>query len=183
MELLSFIINLQFTFLWSCQLVLWSVCLGFPGGQWLRIYLQSRRFWFRQSLGQKDSLEKEMATHSRILAWTISWTEEPASPSPWGHKRVKHDWLHGISRDPVTQGSNLGLPHCRQTLYHLSHQWFETRGQAITALYFGLSFAVTCVMQSSLSPHKTFGKHTFLTNTFEVIVVLVSQVPREGITQ
>ena len=30
-----------------------------------------------QSLGQEDPLEKEMATHSRILSWRISWTEEP----------------------------------------------------------------------------------------------------------
>ena len=30
-----------------------------------------------QSLGQEDSLEEEMATHSRILAWEIPWTEEP----------------------------------------------------------------------------------------------------------
>ena len=30
-----------------------------------------------QSLDQEDSLEKEIATHSRILAWRIPWTEEP----------------------------------------------------------------------------------------------------------
>ena len=30
-----------------------------------------------QSLGQEDTLKKEMATHSRILAWRITWTEEP----------------------------------------------------------------------------------------------------------
>jgi len=30
-----------------------------------------------QSLGQEDPVEKEMATHSRILAWKIPWTEEP----------------------------------------------------------------------------------------------------------
>jgi len=30
-----------------------------------------------QSVGQKDPLEKEMATHSSILAWRIPWTEEP----------------------------------------------------------------------------------------------------------
>ena len=30
-----------------------------------------------QSLGWEDPLEKEMATHSSILAWKISWTEEP----------------------------------------------------------------------------------------------------------
>ena len=38
-----------------------------------------------QSLGQEDSLEKEMATHSTILALRIPWMEEPGS-SPWGHK-------------------------------------------------------------------------------------------------
>ena len=39
-----------------------------------------------QSLGQKDPLEKEMATHSSILAWRIPWTESLAGYSPWGHK-------------------------------------------------------------------------------------------------
>ena len=36
--------------------------------------MQGMRF---QSLAQKDPLEKEMATHSNILDWKISWTEEP----------------------------------------------------------------------------------------------------------
>ena len=39
-----------------------------------------------QSVGQEDSLEKEMATHSSILAWRIPWTEELAGYSPWGCK-------------------------------------------------------------------------------------------------
>ena len=39
-----------------------------------------------QSLGWEDPLEKEMATHSSILAWRIPWTEEPGGFSPWGHK-------------------------------------------------------------------------------------------------
>ena len=39
-----------------------------------------------QSLGQKDPLEKEMATHSSILAWKIPWTEEPGGPQTMGHK-------------------------------------------------------------------------------------------------
>ena len=40
-----------------------------------------------QSLGREDPLEKEMATHSSILAWRIPWTEEPGGlHSPWGHK-------------------------------------------------------------------------------------------------
>ena len=37
------------------------------------------------SLGQEDPLEKEMETHSSILAWEIPWTEE-AGGLPWGHK-------------------------------------------------------------------------------------------------
>ena len=38
-----------------------------------------------QSLGQEDSLEKGMTTHSIILAWRIPWTEEPSRLSPWGN--------------------------------------------------------------------------------------------------
>ena len=41
--------------------------------------------------GLGRSLEKEMATHSRILAWEISWIEEPDGLSPWGHKRVGYN--------------------------------------------------------------------------------------------
>ena len=36
------------------------------------------------SLGREDPLEKEMATHSSILAWKIPWTEELVGCSPWG---------------------------------------------------------------------------------------------------
>ena len=39
-----------------------------------------------QSLGRKDLLEKEMATHSSILAWKIPWTEKPGIYRPWGRK-------------------------------------------------------------------------------------------------
>ena len=38
------------------------------------------------SLGQEDPLEKVMATHSSILAWEISQTEEPGGYRPWGRK-------------------------------------------------------------------------------------------------
>ena len=40
-----------------------------------------------QSLGQEDPLEKEMATHSRILAWRIPWTEEPGKLQYTGLQR------------------------------------------------------------------------------------------------
>ena len=42
--------------------------------------------WVRPP-GQEDPLEKEMVTHSGLLAWEIPWTEEPGGPhSPWAHK-------------------------------------------------------------------------------------------------
>ena len=43
------------------------------------------------SLGQEDLLEKEMATHSSIVAWKIPWTEEPGRLQSMGSQRVGHD--------------------------------------------------------------------------------------------
>ena len=44
-----------------------------------------------QSLGQEDLLEKEVVTHSSILAWKIPWTEEPGRLQSMGSERVGHD--------------------------------------------------------------------------------------------
>ena len=54
-----------------------------------------------QSLGRKDLLEKEMATHSSILAWKIPWTEEPGRLQSMGLQRVgqgfsKQDYPSGL---------------------------------------------------------------------------------------
>ena len=46
-----------------------------------------------RSLGQENPLEKEMATHSSILAWKISWTEEPGGLQSMGSQTVEHDWV------------------------------------------------------------------------------------------
>ena len=43
------------------------------------------------SLGLEDPLEKEMATHSSILAWKIPWTEEPGGLQSIASHRVRHD--------------------------------------------------------------------------------------------
>ena len=43
------------------------------------------------SLGQEDPLEKGMATHSKILAWRVPWTEEPGRLQSMGLQRVGHD--------------------------------------------------------------------------------------------
>ena len=52
--------------------------------------------WVR-SLGREDPLEKEMATHSSILAWRIPWTEEPGGLQSTGSQRVRHDWTTSLS--------------------------------------------------------------------------------------
>ena len=44
-----------------------------------------------QSLSREDPLEKEMATHSNILAWEIPWTEESGGLQSMGLQRVRHD--------------------------------------------------------------------------------------------
>ena len=51
-----------------------------------------------QPLGQEDLLEKEMATHSNILAWKIPWTEEPGGLESMGSQLKQHS------------GGHIGLP-------------------------------------------------------------------------
>ena len=48
--------------------------------------------WVRP-LGQEDPLEKEMATHSSILAWEIPWTEESGGLQFMGLSIVEHDYI------------------------------------------------------------------------------------------
>ena len=43
-----------------------------------------------QSLGQEEPLKKRMAAHSSILAWRISWAEEPGGPQSMGLQRVRY---------------------------------------------------------------------------------------------
>ena len=55
--------------------------------------------WVR-SLGWEDPLEKEMAIHSRTIAWKIPWTEEPGRLQSMGSQRAGHDWatsLHSLN--------------------------------------------------------------------------------------
>ena len=46
-----------------------------------------------QSPGEEDPLEKEMATHSSILGWDISWTEKPGGLQSMESQRIGHDWV------------------------------------------------------------------------------------------
>ena len=64
--------------------------LGFPGGSEVK-HLPGMWEIQVQSLGQEDPLEKEMVTHSSILAWKIPWREEPGRLHSMGLQRVRHD--------------------------------------------------------------------------------------------
>ena len=64
-------------------------------------YLPAVRETWVQSLGREDPLEKEMATHSSILAWRIPWTEEPGGLQSTVSQRIGHDFTFtfmGFSR-------------------------------------------------------------------------------------
>ena len=66
--------------------------VGFPGGavvQNLPANAGDEEMWV-QSLGQEDTLEKEMATHSRTPAWKSPWTEEPGGLQSTGSQRLNN---------------------------------------------------------------------------------------------
>ena len=67
-----------------------TVVLSFPGGSVVKNLSPAQETQV-QSLSREDFLEKEMTTHSNILAWRIPWTESLAGYSPWGHKRIGHN--------------------------------------------------------------------------------------------
>ena len=64
--------------------------LGFPGGSAVK-NLPANAGDSGSIPGSGIDLEEEMATHSSILAWEISWAEEPGRLQPKGLQRVRHD--------------------------------------------------------------------------------------------
>ena len=70
-----------------------------------------RETWV-QSLGREDLLEKEMTTHSSILAWKIPWMVEPGRLQSMGSQRVRHDWATSLhSNYGGGNEVNCDLPH------------------------------------------------------------------------
>ena len=68
-----------------------------------------------QSLGWKDPLEKEMATHSSILAWKIPWAEEPGGLQSMGQQRVRH----GLATEHTNTSDNSDCAFHMGTYSHL----------------------------------------------------------------
>ena len=81
-----------------------------------------RETWVR-SLGQEVLLEKEMATHSSILAWRIPRMEEPGGPRFTGSQRVGHNWVTSLSfTTPCKESYDQSRQHIqKQRLYFVSH--------------------------------------------------------------
>ena len=67
--------------------------MGFPCGSVVKNppAMQEPQETRVRSLGWEDALEEEMAIHSSILAWRITWTEEPGGLQSVGSQRVSHD--------------------------------------------------------------------------------------------
>ena len=63
--------------------------MGFPEGSVVKNLPAMQEAWI-QSLAQEDPVKKEMATHSSILAWEITWTEEPGGLQSMKLQRVRH---------------------------------------------------------------------------------------------
>ena len=64
--------------------------MGLPGGSDGKESATMWETWVRPS-GHKDTPEKEVATHSSILAWRISWTEEPGRLQSMESQAVEHN--------------------------------------------------------------------------------------------
>ena len=82
---------------WTYSLFMHSTTEGYGASQlaqWLKNppAMRETQEMPVQSLGEEGPLEKGMATHSSILAWKISWTEEPGGLQCMGLQRVGHDW-------------------------------------------------------------------------------------------
>ena len=70
--------------------------VDFPGGSDSKASAYNVETWV-WSLGQEDPLEKEMATHSSTIAWTIPLMEEPGRLQSMGSQRVGHNWATSLS--------------------------------------------------------------------------------------
>ena len=81
--------------------------------------------------GKEDPLEKEMATHSSILAWDIPWTEEPGRLQSMQPKRVRHNsateqlGTHTISK--CYKSGHFSLTRDPVVRHLLAHHWSPTR--------------------------------------------------------
>ena len=113
--------------------------MGVPGGSDGSLpATQEAWVW---SLGQEDTPEKGMATHSIILTWRIPWTEEPAGLWSVGSQRVGHNWSDlACSISLKTRKKLLKFP-LRWHLHRCGFIAFPTKGYH--SLFLSLHFVIS----------------------------------------
>ena len=89
--------------------------MDFSGDSVIKNLPAMQETWVR-SLSQEDPLEKEMATHSGILAWEISWTEKPGRLESMGLQRVRHNLVTKQTHKPFNKSH-------KNTYIYLRYKW------------------------------------------------------------
>ena len=111
------------------------------------------------SLGWEEPLEKEMATHTSILAWKIPWTEECRRLQSMGLQRVGHDWVTNIHTQSRSHHPYISDHHwCYHTGRSSKLQYglveYRNRCSSIFHLFSSVQFSHS-VMFDSLWPHES----------------------------
>ena len=126
-----------------------------------------------QSLGWEDALEKGMATHSSILTWRISWTEEPGGLQPMGSEGVGHDGVTNTSNFHFCE--KLHKSGVALKLHLLSRQTPSIRPAGLFGWHGGradgngMGEGTEAPLSSScLQPHRKDLPHLFLLNVLAV---------------
>ena len=87
-----------------------------------------------QTLDQENPLEKEMATHSRILAWRIPWTEEPGRLQSMGSQRVGLSDQTTVSNQDTAALSRRGGPEITDAKFTVLPTWNNAQAGIIQGL-------------------------------------------------
>ena len=129
-----------------------------------------------QSLGREDVLEKEMATHSSILAWKTPWMEEPGRLQSMGSQRVGYDWATSLShiylgfpggsdsKESAWNAGDLGL------IPGLG--WSPGEGSSYPFQYSGLENSMDCIAHGTAESNMTERLSLFTMNLKILILVL-----------
>ena len=103
---------------------IYTVCIwGFPSGSAVKNLpaMQEMQVW---SLGQEETLEEGIATHSRIIAWRIPWTEEPGGLPSMRSQRVRHDWSDLAHTHAHHVYMSVQIPNLRPSPFLFSNRKF-----------------------------------------------------------
>ena len=117
-----------------------------------------------QSLGREDTLEKETATHSSILAWRIPWAEEPGRLPSMGSQRVGHDWSNSAPMHACMGGCESTSVNMNQPLHFAKQEWWSAFTKAASMLgvfYVSLFPPCNSCLRYILLYHFTFKKLKF----------------------